>query len=390
NDVITTTTGNDIVIGGFGADTLATGAGNDTVFGDNGLIDYTNAVPTLIETTDIVAATGGDDVIDAGDGNNVVFGGVGNDTITTGSGNDVVLGDNGTVTNDVTGALVEVITGDPVLGGNDTISTGAGNDIAMGGAGNDTVLSGAGNDILFGDGGSVTISAGGTNLLIQSVDVNFGGNDTLNGGAGLDILIGGQGDDLLFGTLDEDLLFGSAASITLEGGIVTAIETDTADLVSESLFGGFNALKKKIFGEEEFLDRLGAMIDRLEGGFALNSAFDPELFRKLLNLSAPPLPDSEGDIVILQNPFNASVVEGSSATTHSDGSDQGGAESSGQTGAALDPADEPQAAPVLAQAAPEDEAGHDGDALAAVLGFASLCAVQVPAPRTSQVRRRKP
>ncbi|HET7524580.1 MAG TPA: hypothetical protein VFK10_01440, partial [Burkholderiaceae bacterium] len=102
------------------------------------------------------------------------------------------------------------------------------------------------------------------------------------------------------------------------------------------------------------------------------------------------LPDSQGDIVILQNPFNASAVEGNTATTHSDGSDQGGGESSGQTGAALDPADAPQAALVLAQAAPEDEAGHDGDALAAVLGLASMCAVQVPAPRTLQVRRKKP
>jgi Ca2+-binding RTX toxin-like protein len=70
--------------------------GQRHVFGDNGLIAYTDAVPTLIETTDTVAATGGDDTIDAGDGNNVVFGGVGSDTITTGSGNDVVLGDNGT------------------------------------------------------------------------------------------------------------------------------------------------------------------------------------------------------------------------------------------------------------------------------------------------------
>jgi len=396
NDVITTTTGNDIVIGGFGADTLTTGAGNDTVLGDNGLISYTNAVPTLIETTDTVAATGGDDVIDAGDGNNVVFGGVGNDTITTGSGNDVVLGDNGTVVNDATGSLVQAITGDPLLGGNDTISTGDGNDIAMGGAGNDIVLSAGGNDILFGDGGSVTISAGGTNLLIESVDVNFGGNDTLNGGAGNDILIGGQGEDLLFGTLDEDLLFGGAAAITLENGIVTQIETDMQDLVSESMFGGFNALKKKIFGDEEFLDRISQIIERMqaESGFALQ--VDAALFRRLLDLSTPDQPMVEQfDIVILANPFDASVVIETVAPTHGESADQGGAQQQGGDAGGAQGAALVLDACALAAAgeaqAPEDDGGMKaGDMLAAALGLAGLIVVQPASPRTAAVRRRKP
>ena len=111
-----------------------------------------------------------------------------------------------------------VITGDPLLGGNDFISTGDGTDIAMGGAFNDMVTSTGGNDILFGDGGLVTFSAGGTRLYILSVDVQFGGDDTLNGGTGNDILIGGAGRDLLYGNLSEDLLFGDNAAVTLHNG----------------------------------------------------------------------------------------------------------------------------------------------------------------------------
>jgi Ca2+-binding RTX toxin-like protein len=387
NDTITTGTGNDIVLGGFGGDTLTTGTGDDTVFGDNGMIDYTDAVPTLIQTTDTVAATGGDDTIDAGDGNNVVFGGVGSDTVITGSGNDVVLGDNGTVTNDSAGTLLDVITGDPQLGGDDNISTGAGNDIAMGGAGSDVVLSGAGNDILFGDGGNVTITGGGANVLIISVDVNFGGNDTLNGGAGQDILIGGQGDDLLFGTLDEDLLFGGAVAITLQNGIVTQIETDSQDLVSESLFGGFSSLKKKLAaGEQEFLDRISQIIERLQSEGGLRALLDAELFRRLLDLGAHESAGRAIDIVILTNP-NASAVVGTPAPGHGEGAEQGGDESSGQSGAALET--DMQQVASLPQATASDPIEQDSGALAAALGLTGLLAVQQPSQRTSGARRKE-
>ncbi|MBK8118775.1 MAG: VCBS repeat-containing protein [Sulfuritalea sp.] len=165
NDTIVTGSGDDVVLAGFGGDTVTSGAGNDTLIGDNGQIGYTGATMTTVESTDRIAATGGDDVIDAGNGNNLVIGGVGNDTVTTTDGRDVVIGDNGTIVNDTSGSLLQVSSGNPLLGGNDTISTGDGFDVAIGGAGNDIVGSGGGNDVLFGDGGQVTFAAGGTRLV---------------------------------------------------------------------------------------------------------------------------------------------------------------------------------------------------------------------------------
>jgi Ca2+-binding RTX toxin-like protein len=396
DDVITAGTGTDIVLGGFGGDTIDSGDGDDTVFGDNGLIDYTDAVPTLIVTTDTVAETGGDDTIDAGDGDNVVFGGVGSDTVTTGSGTDIVVGDNGAVVNDNTGEIVEVTTGAPALGGDDVIETGDGDDVAMGGALDDTVTSEGGNDILFGDGGSVTFSAGGTNVLIASIDTTIGGNDTLDGGAGNDILVGGQGDDLLFGTLDDDLLFGGNVAVTLEGGIVTSIETDTHDLVSESMFGGFNALKKKLADGESLPFDLNEVIAQLEAAIAQTLAqLDAEMFRRLLDLSADGNSVGEQYLFVLLNLFNEISVTAPIPPSHADGgqeqggNQQGGGDASAPSGAALDMADETKLALILDQFADGEPEGREAAALAAALGAAGLVAVQRPQaarPRTSAVR----
>jgi hypothetical protein len=133
-------------------------------------------------------------------------------------------------------------------------------------------------------------------------------------------------------------------AVTLENRIVTSIETDMQDLVSESLFGGFNSLKKKkASGQEEFLDRISQIIERMkdEGGFALK--VDADLFRRLLDLSTDSAQMGEpSDIVILTNPFNASGVV-APVPGHGDGSEQGGGESSGATTGALSPTVEPAA-----------------------------------------------
>jgi Ca2+-binding RTX toxin-like protein len=379
NDTITTGTGNDIVVGGFGGDTVTSGAGNDIVFGDNGLIAYTGAVPTLIETTDTVAATGGDDTIDAGDGNNVVMGGVGADTITTGSGADVVMGDNGAVTYDTSGNVVQATTFDPVLGGNDTISTGDGNDVAMGGVGNDTVTSAGGSDILFGDGGSVTFGAG-TNVLIVSVDPAFGGDDTLDGGAGQDILIGGAGLDLLYGNLTEDLLFGGNAAITLANGKVTSIETDVNDLVSDALFKSFQP------GEGDKLPPL--VLGALLGPFSLlgqDPLLQRDVFQKLFDSEAVPSQETpshyEGVEQNQGTPQDAVPPGGGNDSTDQPAGEQGRIDDQATVLLAASPAQaQEEAAPAAAQPAPAGAtASEGGDLLVAAMGFAGLHVVQ-PAP----------
>jgi Ca2+-binding RTX toxin-like protein len=111
----------------------------------------------------------------------------------------------------------------------------------IGGALGDVLISADGNDILFGDFGMVAYSAGSTVVNIVSLDIRYGGDDTLNGGAGNDILIGGQGRDLLYGTLSEDLLFGSYAALTLTNGIVSRIFFDMNDFMSQIMLGQFKA-----------------------------------------------------------------------------------------------------------------------------------------------------
>jgi Ca2+-binding RTX toxin-like protein len=313
SDQITTGTGMDYVLAGFAGDTVTSGDGDDLVFGDNGEIVYTDAIITLLRTTDTIAQTGGDDVIDAGDGNNIVFAGVGSDIVTTGAGSDIVLGDNGTITNDLTGIIAQVVSGDPFLGGSDTISTGDGADLAIGGAQGDTVTSAGGNDILFGDGGLVTYAASGYLLHMESVDELIGGADTLNGGAGNDILIGGQGGDLLYGSLSEDLLFGGNAAVTLFNWVVQRIESDLQDQSTATLFDEFNSLPG---GNEEDGDNnntAGDSQDDVPGRVTLQ--------RALLTVFSQPVPLL--DVTVFQKLFNSSVVTPQRAPTHDGTSEQG-------------------------------------------------------------------
>jgi len=108
SDVITTGDGDNIVFGGADADLITTLSGNDIILGDGGSLELDQfGNPVLV--SNVGQTHGGDDIINAGTGNNTVFGGVGNDTISTGvdtrlgssvrdhysNDADVVLGDNG-------------------------------------------------------------------------------------------------------------------------------------------------------------------------------------------------------------------------------------------------------------------------------------------------------
>ena len=112
--LIQTGTGNAIVMGGTGDDTIDDRrTSTNFVFGDDGYITWVgsraatrrpcpwagaNADPTNI---DLVVSTdptdGGNDTITIGSGQAIVVGGAGDDTITGGSGTNVILGDNGDI-----------------------------------------------------------------------------------------------------------------------------------------------------------------------------------------------------------------------------------------------------------------------------------------------------
>ncbi len=123
------------------------------------------------------SGSGGDDVIVGGDGANYQVGGRDNDRLFGGDGDDWLYGDE---FRDAFALLYNSAGNDYLNGGrgHDHLFGSAGMDALFGGAGNDNLYGGTGNDFLRGDVG---------NDLLEGA----AGKDTLIGGAGSDILDGG-------------------------------------------------------------------------------------------------------------------------------------------------------------------------------------------------------
>lgn len=271
NDIVycENTTGNQRLEGGAGSDQLVIRLNHFLWNGDFNFT-YSGNVYRLTSSTATITATnferasvstsngndqliGGDsdDFLNAGGGNNIVDGGAGNDVLTAGNGNDSFYGGAG---ND------EIQIGS---GGNDFVNAGEGNDLVQtivqrfpntiqvidGGAGIDTLsflvfsmgeleltVSNGGITIpdmlnasnfenfkIFVDGGYAVITAGGGNDEISSFDgdsqlIGKGGDDVLLSDYGIDILSGGNGVDRLSAGEANDRLGGGAGDDVLTGG----------------------------------------------------------------------------------------------------------------------------------------------------------------------------
>jgi Ca2+-binding RTX toxin-like protein len=206
-DIITTGTGNDIVIGGRYGDNVKAGSGNNIVLGDSGRLVYVNGKLNRIET--IEPADGGIDTITTNGGSDIILGGQAGDIINAGDGNNIVLGDNGYIDYVVADGdpsdIDRIYSTDYAVGGNDIITTGIGSDIVIGGTADDTVKAGAGDNIVIGDSGQVTAASSnaarfaGTNLtigLIETTAYGIGGVDDITTNGGNDIILGGEAGDL--------------------------------------------------------------------------------------------------------------------------------------------------------------------------------------------------
>jgi Ca2+-binding RTX toxin-like protein len=248
------------------------------------------------------------------------------------------------------------------------------------------VTSAGGNDVLFGDGGQVTFSAGGVVLTIASVDVDIGGNDTLDGAAGNDILIGGFGDDLLYGSLSEDLLFGSYATVILTGGFVTSIAADHERyLLTAAMLGQFDGIaahgsKRSLSSLFEGLPGYAAMLptpfgDQFADGFPARCRCVPQ--------GVPHQPFLAGD----QDELDASMFEEAVRVRDGHATPTSlawpGYLNCDETGNGAGPDDgAPVASKELAsplafeRAAPADTDPSDGDLVVAALGLTGLHAVQ--------------
>jgi len=117
DNIVTGTTGNDLLAGTTGNDAILGQAGNDVLTGDDG--------------NDVLDGGAGNDSLDGGKGNDILFGNFGNDALTGGDDNDSMDG----------GA------------GNDSLDGGNGSDTINGGIGNDTLAGQSESDLFVFDAG---------------------------------------------------------------------------------------------------------------------------------------------------------------------------------------------------------------------------------------------
>ena len=255
-DVVTTGRGNDVVIGGAGADDLHVSHGDNVVFGDNGelLAAIANApnFGALPVTIGILRrldpSTGGDDLVTSGSGRDAIIGGAGADTIDAGDGINLVLGDNGLIDwvaaerggtapgDDLDPSDIDRIeTTELDNGGADEITTGRHTDVVLGGFGADTIDSGDGADIVLGDNGALRAALSGpaqiaglplTLRLIEILAPELGGDDEITTRAGADIVLGGLGADTVSTGDGEDLVLGDNGAIDFLGAIDRIRTTD--------------------------------------------------------------------------------------------------------------------------------------------------------------------
>ena len=219
DDTVTTGGGNDVILGGSGADDIDAGADffKDVVLGDNGRTwFYLSQILQFAFSTD--PFDGGNDRIFTGMGADYVIGGVADDWIDAGrdsygdASQDAVLGDNGQIDVNSFGQLVDVHTTAEDAGGDDFIITGGGRDIVFGGSQDDMIQSGTGNDHVNGDNGFAWFEDKDGNAglfhVVQTTDPLIGGRDLIFAGAGYDVVFGGTDEDTIFGGGDSDLLLG--------------------------------------------------------------------------------------------------------------------------------------------------------------------------------------
>jgi serralysin len=182
--------GNNVLIGGAGADSLNGNGGFDTA-------SYRYSTTGVTVSLSSNRGTAGDalgdklvsiEALEGGRGDDTLYGSGNADTLIGNAGNDMLWGNDG----------------------DDTIDGGAGDDMIQGGAGADWLDGGSGNDQIYGGTGSDTLYGGAGDDFLDGMadnDILWGGagNDTLAGGAGDDLLIGGAGSNILTGGMGADV-----------------------------------------------------------------------------------------------------------------------------------------------------------------------------------------
>ncbi|MEM6662713.1 MAG: calcium-binding protein, partial [Pseudomonadota bacterium] len=235
--------GDDIVLGGFDADTLTATSGNNVIIGDNAAIEFISAgVIKSIISQDVGSDQNGGDSIFGGSGFDLIVGG--GSAIATASGfnsewvqdtasANILIGDDAEIFSD-TNVLGDVTLIRSVAGAGDdardNLFSGAGS-ILIGGEGSDQMRSRLGGSILIGDLGTVDFVAG----KITSTDTDTFGHDSIAfsvaGNAGTvgaaNFIIGGGGSDLVGGTAFTDYAIADSGEITFDAAIWEEMKSHT-------------------------------------------------------------------------------------------------------------------------------------------------------------------
>ncbi|WBU62182.1 Hint domain-containing protein [Paracoccus albus] len=237
--VTITTEGNDL------AQQYAPPGGADTIDGGTG--------------NDLIKGLEGDDSIQGGDGLDTIEGGVGSDKLLGGAQNDLVYGGVGD------DSILGDVGDDTLYGGadDDTIRGGDGEDDIFGDDGNDVLHGGGSDDLIKGGAGDDTIYGGDESLVGDSVDGGEG-NDVVYGGDGQDYVSGGDtGDDTLYGGAGNDNIDGFAGKDYIDGG--TGNDTIWSGTDDDTILGGTGEDKIKGEAGRDYIDG-GEGDDSLVGG----------------------------------------------------------------------------------------------------------------------------
>ena len=269
NDRLTDGNGNNILLGGLGADTInSTGTGNNWIAGDMVLVLLNGNLVTAMQGLN--SSADGNDTISAGAGNDSIIAGNGSDILNDVGGRNLIIADRGSIQAS-NGLPTQAFSFVSVLSGNDTITTGTGDDTILGGGNNDVIAAGAGNNYIVADDGLISFTAGSpvTSTLTPSAtdgndriatlggrDIVYtgdgdnnvlagAGNDDVIGGSGIDLLVGETGDDFLVGMLGSDSIDGGEGHDVMFGGLPIGVRDDyqrnTSDFTLPPLYSSTEA-----------------------------------------------------------------------------------------------------------------------------------------------------
>ncbi len=262
NDIITSGDGMNYIVAGTGDDTVTTGTGNDFVVGDNGSMTFTSGIVTAMESTDAADSTAGDDTIDAGTGDNYVIAGGGSDSVSSEGGDDYVTGDHGTMTFTDAGVLTRIATMLDNYGSDDTLNLGDGNNVAIGGQGSDSLTTGRNDDIILGDSGFSDFDTEGLLTNVATRSPASGGDDIIVSGDGNDIIFGGSGSDYIDVDPVTNTSIGAGEGNDIIGGDNGYVSFDADD--GQSVLTVFESTDPEFGGDDNIYS--GSGNDMITGG----------------------------------------------------------------------------------------------------------------------------